>query len=89
MEQGDEEQHAAGHYRQSKPQLTCEVDFNVRCDFTQPGDRLAIVGNIEALSEWDTRNPLFLETSPQSFPDWHVTLILPRDLIIEYKYVII
>lgn len=30
-----------------------------------------------------------LETSPDSFPVWSTNMVLPRDLIIEYKYVII
>lgn len=50
---------------------------------------MALVGNIGALGEWNTDNAIFLETSPESFPVWSTNMALPRDLIIEYKYVIV
>ena len=53
------------------------------------GDRVAIVGNIEELGRWDSNRAHFLETSPTTFPIWTINLALPRDLIIEYKYIIV
>lgn len=53
------------------------------------GDRVAIVGNIGELGEWDSDRARFLETSPTTFPIWTINLALPRDSIIEYKYIII
>lgn len=69
--------------------LTTEVNFNLQCDRTRVGDRIAILGNTASLGDWNTDNAIFLETSPESFPVWSTNVSLPRDLIIEYKYVII
>ena len=34
--------------------LPCtEVNFNVKCEITEVGDRVALVGNIKMLGEWD------------------------------------
>lgn len=78
------------HAQQNKEvNSTTEVNFNFKCDRTRVGDRVAMVGNIGALGDWNTENAIFLETSPESFPVWSTNMALPRDLIIEYKYVII
>jgi len=47
------------------------------------------VGNTEALGDWNPQNAVLMETGPQSFPNWQATVTLPRDVIIEYKYVVI
>jgi len=68
---------------------TTEVNFHVKCDKTSVGDRVALVGSIKELGEWNTEKALFLETSPDTYPMWNIKLILPKNCIIEYKYLII
>ena len=41
------------------------------------GDRVAIVGNIEALGEWNPNRAQYLETSSKTFPIWTINLLLP------------
>ena len=64
------------------------MHFNVKCDRTRIGDRVALVGNIEELGEWNPKNARFLDTSANSFPNWHICLRVPQNIIIEYKYII-
>ena len=70
------------------PKHCTEVNFNVKCEGTEVGDRVGLVGNLKMLGEWDPERALILETSPKRFPDWFITLKVPRDLIIEYKYIV-
>ena len=53
------------------------------------GDRVAIVGNIPALGEWDSSKAIFLETNAQDFPSWSTQINVPRNITIEYKYIIV
>jgi hypothetical protein len=41
------------------------------------------------LGEWNPEQCIFLDTDATTFPYWIVSLNLPRDKKIEYKYVII
>jgi hypothetical protein len=50
---------------------------------------MALIGNIEALGEWDPKRAVFMETSAASFPVWNASVSIPRDLVIEYKYIIV
>ena len=78
------------NFIQEMPPKHCtEVNFNVKCEGTEVGDRVALVGNLKALGEWNPERAHILETSAKRFPHWFITLKLPRDLIIEYKYIII
>ena len=61
----------------------------MKCDMTRIGDRVALVGNTKELGEWDTEKALFLDTSPETYPMWSISLVLPRNCIIEYKYLIV
>ena len=61
----------------------------VKCKKTQVGDQLAVVGNIAALGNWDTEEAKFLETCPERFPCWDASIVVPRDIVIEYKYIIV
>lgn len=66
-----------------------EVKFNMVCDSTKTGDVVGIVGNVAQLGLWDIYNAKILETTPQEFPNWSISLKVPRNIQIEYKYVLI
>ena len=66
-----------------------KVDFFVKCVQTKIGERVAIVGEIDELGNWDPKKAIFLETSAESFPYWQVSLKLPATKVIEYKYIIV
>lgn len=66
-----------------------EVNFCVKCDATRFGECVALVGNIMELGEWNTEKALILDTKPDTYPTWHIKLTLPKNAIIEYKYLII
>jgi hypothetical protein len=51
-----------------------KVDFFVKCVQTKIGERVAIVGGIDELGNWDPKKAIFLETSAESFPNWQVSL---------------
>mmetsp|Transcript_47820 Transcript_47820/g.120561 ORF Transcript_47820/g.120561 Transcript_47820/m.120561 type:complete len:497 (+) Transcript_47820:107-1597(+) len=57
-----------------EPQL-CHVSFDCSC--TQPGERLALVGEDPALGGWDTQKVVQLTTSATSFPIWSGTIAAP------------
>lgn len=63
-----------------------QVTFNFTC-YTNLGDTVALVGNIPLLGHWDLQRAVQLNTTNNSYPVWSVRLDLPRDRIIEYKYV--
>ena len=69
--------------------LQTEVTFNVECGYTKVGDRVAILGSIDELGAWKVDQAVFLETSAEIFTRWSIKLRLPRNQIIEYKYLII
>ena len=64
-----------------------EVTFNFNCK-TQFGERIALLGNISLLGHWDTARCIFLTTTPTSYPVWSIKLDLPRDKVVEYKYLV-
>jgi hypothetical protein len=66
-----------------------EVQFIVKSSQTQPRDRMAIVGNLPQLGEWNTELCVFLDTDQSKYPFWSVTLNLPKDGQIEYKFIIV
>ena len=66
-----------------------EVTFNVKCGQTKIGDRVAILGNIDELGGWKVEQAILLETSAEIFPRWSIKLQLPKNKIMEYKYLII
>ena len=65
-----------------------EVTFNFTC-MTSFGDRVAMIGNISILGHWDVSKAVYLCTSPYTYPMWTIKLDLPRDRVIEYKYILI
>lgn len=66
-----------------------EVTFNFTCADTVPGDQVAMVGNMPLLGHWDPMKAVPLTTNPQNYPIWSIKIDLPRDKIIEYKYLVI
>ena len=66
-----------------------EVTFNFTCENTVPGDQVAMVGNMPLLGHWDPMRAVPLTTNPHTYPIWSIKIDLPRDKVIEYKYLII
>ena len=48
-----------------------------------------MVGSMPLLGHWDPMRAVPLTTSPQTYPIWSIKIDLPRDKVIEYKYLII
>jgi hypothetical protein len=48
-----------------------------------------LVGNIPLLGHWDPARSIVMTTDEKAFPNWTIKIDLPRDKIIEYKYLII
>ena len=65
-----------------------EVTFNLTCN-TKFGERVALIGNLPLLGHWDTSKAVYLDTNPSIYPVWTIKIDLPRDKIIEYKYLVI
>lgn len=65
-----------------------EVTFSFSCK-TLFGELVALVGNIALLGHWDTQRAIYLNTSPETYPTWTIKIDLPRNKVIEYKYLII
>ena len=65
-----------------------EVTFNFTCN-TKFGERVGLIGSMPLLGHWDTSRPVLLNTNPKTYPIWSIKIDLPRDKIIEYKYVIV
>jgi len=65
-----------------------EVTFNLTCS-TKYGERVALIGSLPLLGHWDTAKAVYLDTNPQIYPVWSIKIDLPRDKIIEYKYLVI
>lgn len=66
----------------------CKVDFLVRAPHTRWGETIAMVGNVPQLAMWGTILPP-LPLEPKPFPEWRVTVSLPRNTKIEYQYVVV
>lgn len=49
--------------------------FHVRA-FTQPGETIALVGSLPIVGQWDPRQCIWLQTSPDRYPLWWVDLAL-------------
>ena len=66
-----------------------EVTFNFTCANTLPGDQVAMVGSMALLGHWDPMRAVPLTTNSNTYPIWSLKIDLPRDKVIEYKYLII
>lgn len=65
-----------------------EVTFNLTCN-TKFGERVALIGSMPLLGHWDTSKAVYLDTNPSIYPIWSIKIDLPRDKIVEYKYLVI
>jgi trehalose 6-phosphate synthase/phosphatase len=64
------------------------VTFVIRCQ-TAFGQRLRIVGNDPSLGGWDPLRGIELTTSQGDYPKWRISLTLPANRTLEYKYICI
>ncbi len=76
------------NHRKSRIKNT-EVTFNFTCADTALGDQVAMVGSMALLGQWDPMRAVPLTTSKETYPVWTIKIDLPRDKIIEYKFLII
>lgn len=65
-----------------------EVTFNFTCANTSVGDQVAMVGSMALLGHWDPMRAVPLTTTKETYPIWTIKIDLPRDKIIEYKFLI-
>ncbi len=75
-------------YRPSLIKST-EVTFHYTCRETRFGDRVAMVGNLALLGHWDPLRAVELSTTPDCYPVWTIKIDLPRDRVVEYKYLVL
>lgn len=68
--------------------MTSTVCFELHATDTSWGDEVALVGNLPALSEWNTAADPPPTLKPSPFPQWTVSITFPQNTAIEYKYVI-
>lgn len=64
------------------------LTFIIRCK-TEFGQRLRIVGNDPALGGWDPVRGVELTTSQGDYPKWRISLTVPANRQLEYKYCIV
>eukprot|EP00281_Chroomonas_sp_CCMP1168_P018805 CAMPEP_0206228300 /NCGR_PEP_ID=MMETSP0047_2-20121206/9098_1 /ASSEMBLY_ACC=CAM_ASM_000192 /TAXON_ID=195065 /ORGANISM="Chroomonas mesostigmatica_cf, Strain CCMP1168" /LENGTH=1066 /DNA_ID=CAMNT_0053651539 /DNA_START=96 /DNA_END=3292 /DNA_ORIENTATION=+ len=62
-----------------------DIEFQIQCKDTQPGQSVAVTGGSDGLGKW--KKPLKMKPSP--FPDWKVTAHISEEDTVEYKYCII
>ncbi len=48
-----------------------------------------MVGNMGLLGNWDPMRAVPLTTTSDTYPVWTIKIDMPRDKLIEYKYLII
>lgn len=65
-----------------------EVTFYYSCK-TAYGEWVALIGNFPILGHWDPSKAVYLSTTTQAYPVWTIKIDLPRDKIIEYKFLIV
>lgn len=65
-----------------------EVTFKLRCN-TKFGDQVVMVGVLHMLGAGDPQKGAKLSTTEATYPEWTIKIDLPRDKIIEYKYLIV
>nr|GAT49285.1 glycoside hydrolase family 15 protein [Mycena chlorophos] len=66
------------------PAPTVNVTFNVDAT-TQLGEDIYICGSIPQLQNWDPDTALIM--SPANYPIWSITVAVPPDTDIQYKYI--
>jgi glucoamylase len=61
-----------------------QVTFNVYAT-TQPGENIFLTGSVDALQNWSPDKALALSSA--NYPTWSVTVAVPANTNIEYKYI--
>lgn len=64
-----------------------QVTFRVRCQNTQPGEKVYVVGSGTKLGAWSPDSALMLSTGPQEFPTWSAAVTVPEGTL-EYKFIV-
>lgn len=64
-----------------------QVTFRVRCQNTQPGEKVYVVGSGTKLGAWSPDSALMLSTGPQEFPTWSAAVTVP-EATLEYKFIV-
>lgn len=67
----------------------CPCKFSVVCSWTNPHDKLYLVGSIPLLGSWQPFAGIRLRTSDSAYPSWVCQVFLPCEVEIEYKFVVI
>ena len=52
------------------------------------GEHLCLVGNDTMAGNWDVKKSVVMETSPELYPLWKVTVDLQTSLPFEYRYIV-
>jgi glucoamylase len=63
---------------------TVTVTFNVQADTTF-GENIFVTGSVFGLSNWEPSYSVAMSAS--NYPTWSVTIILPANTAIQYKYI--
>ncbi|TFK40744.1 glucoamylase [Crucibulum laeve] len=63
---------------------TVQVTFNVVAT-TQLGENIFLTGSVDALKNWSPDNALALSSA--NYPTWSITVAVPANTNIEYKYI--
>jgi len=64
------------------------VIFKVRCDRTQPGESVFVVGSHDVIGSWAPGKALLMKTSAHEFPVWSLEAQVPTSGPVEYKFII-
>lgn len=65
-----------------------QVQFEVQCTETKPGESVFVVGSAAELGAWDPKKGLNLKTDSTRFPVWYSEVALAPDISVLYKFVI-
>jgi long-chain acyl-CoA synthetase len=68
--------------------LNGSVTLSVSCANTTFGDTLAVCGSVPELGSWNVADAVALATSSEAFPQWRCTLALPRNVDVEFKFLL-
>jgi len=68
--------------------LLTEVTFKVKCNTRGFGEDVYIVGDCTQLGNWNADHALILSTSKQVKPIWSITVSLPSEIVVQYKYIL-
>jgi glucoamylase len=75
----------SGACRPGPPPVTIPVSFNVQAT-TVPGELIYLVGSVPQLVSWNPSAALAMNCTG-TYPTWRLTLDLPIDQNVQYKYI--